>query len=123
MERDVRGLGGRHFVIKGIRRLERADVTRAEIARFAHRLRSGVGSCVVWTGAKNGDGYGVFRIGSRAKGRIVLVHRLAYAVHRGAAGSWMVVDHTCGNRACVVHLKRSTPEENTPAIFVEGWYN
>lgn len=68
------------------------------------------GGCLIWTGVTNRDGYGRLRI----KGRMVQVHRLAWASAHGPIPDGGVVDHICHNPACfeVSHLRLATRAEN-----------
>lgn len=80
--------------------------------RFAAKTRR-EGECVVWTGARSSDGYGLFW----ADGTMVLAHRWAYEQARGPIPARLVLDHipTCRNRPCVrvTHLEPVTSAENT----------
>lgn len=69
------------------------------------------GSCRVWTGYRDNVGYGVVRW----EGRIWKAHRVAYVVAYGPIPDGLVVNHICGNRACVTvaHLELVTQEANT----------
>ena len=69
------------------------------------------GECLVWTGARNPDGYGRKKVGGRSA---MLVHRLAYEVEVGPIPAGMEVDHLCFNRACVCieHLEAVTTKVN-----------
>lgn len=117
-------LAGRHHTIRGARALEAADVPEAVVVRFLERARA-VGECLEYDGARNADGYGVVRLRSgrrRGSGRLVLAHRLAFALANGAVPGGteeVLVDHTCSNRACVrpSHLRLVAIEWNTPAIY------
>lgn len=78
--------------------------------RFAAKTRR-EGECVVWTGARSRDGYGLFWHG----GTMVLAHRWAYEQARGPIPAGRVLDHRCRNHACVrvTHLEPVTSAENT----------
>lgn len=67
-------------------------------------------SCIVWTGALDGSGYGRLRV----NGRKVQAHRYAWERERGPIPDGMVIDHRCYERSCVNvdHLRLATPQEN-----------
>lgn len=71
-----------------------------------------LGPCWVWTGGKNGDGYGTFRVGDTTVG----AHRWAYLEFVGPIDDAHEADHLCRNRGCVNyerHLEPVTHAENT----------
>jgi hypothetical protein len=53
--------------------------------------------CWEWRGARNTNGYGVFRV----DGRLVLAHRFCYEQLVGPIDAGRELDHRCRNRACV----------------------
>lgn len=113
---------GRYYLLRGIRELTRSEIPPDAIARFRSRLRRLENGCLVWTGARNGNGYGVLRIGRGRGGRIVLAHRLAFAIAHEICPGDRVVGHVPAldhDRRCCeqLHLEATTPFENTPAIF------
>jgi hypothetical protein len=112
---------------------------RPEADRFWAMVNFGDGTiCYLWTGHTNGDGYGLFRVGSLTDGTRtkVLAHRWAF--HEGH-GHWPVndADHTChnedpncpGGKACLHrrcvrldHLRDATRSENLAASGRMGRY-
>lgn len=69
------------------------------------------GDCLVWTGAKNPDGYGLIRQG----GVHVIPHRYAWERSNGPIPDGMYIDHICWNRACINpdHLRLATHSQNS----------
>lgn len=67
--------------------------------------------CVLWTGARNREGYGLIRRG----GRTYLAHRVTYEKWVGPLVPGLQIDHLCRVRACVApaHLEQVTPKTNT----------
>ena len=68
------------------------------------------GECLIWTGAKDSDGYGLLQV----NGRITGAHRYAWECENGQIPDWMVIDHICHNRTCVDvdHLRLATRHQN-----------
>lgn len=80
---------------------------RERLDTCTERLPDG---CLVWTGARNRDGYGRARSG----GKRVSVHRWVYEREHGPIEPGVLIDHACWNRACVevTHLRPATRSEN-----------
>lgn len=82
-----------------------------------------LGRCILWTGALNADGYGIFRVGPD---RVVRAHVYAFEAANGPVPPGYEVDHACHDwracartddcphRACVrqSHLRALTDAEN-----------
>ena len=68
------------------------------------------GSCWVWTGSKNPDGYGKFNF----QGSPRYAHRVSYKFAFGDISQGAEIDHKCLNRSCVkpAHLRIATPKQN-----------
>lgn len=69
------------------------------------------GDCLIWTGWKYPNGYGVITASS---GREQLVHRWAWEQVHGPIPEGGEIDHRCHNRACcnVKHLRPATSKQN-----------
>ena len=84
-----------------------------EVERFWSHVEK-TETCWLWT-AKTSDGYGLMRL----RGRMVLVHRLAYELLVGPIPERLQLDHVrergCDHRNCVnpAHLEPVTSRENS----------
>lgn len=78
---------------------------------FAARTERDVDTgCLIWTGAREVDGYG--RLG--VHGKLMRAHRYAWERSNGPIPEGLFLDHTCYRPACVeiMHLRIATPQEN-----------
>ena len=68
------------------------------------------GECLIWTGAKDGKGYGHLRV----NGRLAKAHRYAWECENGPIPDGMLIDHICHKRTCVNvdHLRLATHQQN-----------
>lgn len=68
------------------------------------------GNCLVWTGAKNSNGYGLIHLGSR----IQVTHRYSWERENRTIPEGYELNHTCWNRSCVLvsHLELATRSQN-----------
>ncbi|MHB1010945.1 MAG: hypothetical protein ACYCTH_03000 [Cellulomonas sp.] len=88
----------------------------ATVARFWAKVVRVEGSgCLWWTGAVSGRGHGRFWV---ASGRVVVAHRLAFALVHGpaAAGAVQVLGHRCDNPLC----QRVGPGHVVASSYVEN---
>lgn len=79
--------------------------------------------CWVWSGAKNGSGYGTIGI-RRGYDRQVpmLTHRFSWELHHGPIPEGLWVLHRCDNPPCCnpAHLFLGTPMDNTRDMYSKG---
>lgn len=83
------------------------------------RLRTHpVSDCEEWSRARDKDGYGVRRVGTRT----VKAHRHAYEQKHGPIPDGMLVMHTCDNPPCVNldHLRLGTVADNNRDMARKG---
>ena len=119
-KRLARGLCSKHYA-----RARRSGVfpdigIRFESVEEAFSGRtSREGECLIWTGSKDGSGYGKLR----RSGKDIKVHRYAWERENGPIPDGMVIDHKCWNRACVEveHLRLATRSENS--AYTNGAYS
>jgi hypothetical protein len=66
--------------------------------------------CWYWTGCKNENGYGQFRVGNV----LMKAHRFAYEYFIGALDPELEICHNCSNSSCVNprHLRQDTRSSN-----------
>lgn len=99
--------------------LRRADITIAPEKFWAHTAPTQTG-CVEWTRACCTRGYGqMWDPGMR---RLVVTHRLAYALAVGDIPEGAVVMHSCDNPRCVNpnHLSVGTQSQNMLDALAKG---
>lgn len=86
------------------------DKISAKTLRHFRRSLELEGSCVVWTGGKSRDGYGLIYINRKA----IHVHRLAWVLANGEIPPGLIIRHRCPafNKLCVLHLDIGTDKDN-----------
>ena len=72
-------------------------------------------ACWVWTGSQNCYGRGRFSL----KGKIVLAHRIAFEIVRGAVPQGYRLVQTCANPNCIRHWRLDRPIRMVPADDIE----
>lgn len=90
-----------------------------EITRFYAQTRRESNGCLLWTGATNQKGYGVFRRASQRKNE--LAHRFAWELKYGAKASDCIL-HRCDNPPCVdwQHLFTGSKADNNKDMREKG---
>lgn len=91
---------------------------RALADRFWEKVEKQPGDgCLIWTGAKNGDGYGLIGVSATSK----LAHRVAYELLIGPLGN-QVACHKCDTPACVRpdHVFPGTQQDNVADCAAKG---
>lgn len=81
-----------------------------DIATFTDKTARTVDGCLLWTGRRTRDGYGIV-----SEGRTTLyVHRWAYEQFVGPIPDGLQVDHLCNRTGCAepTHLEPVTSAEN-----------
>lgn len=73
------------------------ELTERQIAAFWAKVAK-TDSCWLWTGCKDGGGYGMQTIGRKVSSR---AHRISWVIHGNDIPSGHVVYQTCHNHACV----------------------
>lgn len=86
-----------------------------------------LGACWLWTGARNGKGYGMFGNARRFMpgARVVLAHRASFFFSRGSLPpAGLQVRHLCHNPACVRpdHLDYGDAKQNARDSLDAGRY-
>lgn len=84
-------------------------------------VRPDLGRCWVWTGRRDGNGYGHVTWCTRD----IIAHRLAYSLHHGRIPSGGIVMHACDYPPCCNpnHLSLGTIAQNNRDAFARGRNN
>jgi len=72
------------------------------------------GECVVWTGTRAANGYGVTGGALTGRPRRLYTHRVAYALANGGLDDHVIVRHTCDNRPCI------NPDHLVPGVTADN---
>lgn len=80
------------------------------------------GDCWLWTGGKDKDGYGKFRVSTSGPGAQTRAHRFSYELHHGPLADGLMVCHSCDNPPCVrpEHLFPGTALQNRNDAVAKG---
>lgn len=104
--------------------MPRPQDAKPAIDRFRASIVVTYPGCWEWQKAKDKDGYGLFKIGSRVEGtrRMVKAHRWAYEYFKAKIPTGLQIDHICSNKCCVNpdHLDAVTILENTQRFWQRG---
>ena len=100
-------------------RCKMADLAKNRPSRYGVALKTfwervrKTDSCWIWTGGRDGRGYG--RIGPVGALKEDYAHRHSYRIHKGEIPHGLAIDHLCQNKWCVNpnHLEAVTQTENT----------
>jgi hypothetical protein len=88
--------------------------------RFWSKVRRGTKfECWEWQAARNDDGYGLCRGGSRS---IEGAHRVSWRLANGEIPEGQQILHRCDNRACVnpAHLFLGSQQDNIADMLAKG---
>ena len=93
----------------------------SKVNKNGPEARSDLGSCWLWTGAKNGNGYGVIGRGG-GTGGYEAAHRVSWELHNGTPPGDAYVCHRCDVPLCVnpAHLWLGDNRENQRDAYHKG---
>jgi hypothetical protein len=91
---------------------------RPTIAERLERHTRQEGECRVWTGARDGGGYGKIKV----DGSFLRVHRLVWVETNGPIPAGLFVCHKCDVPTCInpAHLWLGPPAANTADMWAKG---
>jgi len=94
---------------------------RPLIERLIAKIRVEANGCWIWSGTKNGGGYGTIGLGSAASGK-GFVHRVAWELFRGKIPNGKLVCHHCDVKICCnpSHLFIGTYLDNSRDAVAKG---
>jgi hypothetical protein len=96
----------------------RDSMANGSVAAFLSHVEK-TDHCWIWTGATNGNGYGVLRWRGRDNQR---AHRISYVIHLGPIPEGLILRHACDNPPCVRpdHLQPGTNADNVADKVARG---
>lgn len=91
---------------------------KEDLNKRFHSKTKKVGSCLLWLGGKNRQGYGLIW----DDGKMVSAHRISFRIHKGKIPEGMNICHTCDIPQCVEpnHLWVGTTRENVQDKMLKG---
>ena len=94
---------------------------KEELKRFLSKIDKKENGCWIWTGAKDGSGYGQVRL-RRLYFTLLTTHRVSYRHFKGEIPKGMFVCHSCDQRDCVNpnHLFLGTHQDNMNDMVNKG---
>jgi HNH endonuclease len=90
------------------------------IERFWSKVNK-TDTCWLWTGGKNGAGYGLIILDNSKEGSM-LAHRLSWEIHNEPISDGLCALHKCDNPSCVnpYHLFLGTHQDNSDDKVAKG---